>query len=142
MTEQKIQALRTRGFRRAAVETGTGDILLSFNDDGGEERWLQLPLEAAGSLAAGLLVASREAAKRRSGKADPATERTLSEGMSMKDCELGVSLDGHCAILTIHTVSGLTFEFPLRPEAISDIRAGLRKAEAILNQSRRQGRDH
>ena len=57
MTEQ-VKALRTRGFRRAALAEGTGDILLSFIDQNGDEQWLQLPLDAAGALAAGLMAAA------------------------------------------------------------------------------------
>lgn len=142
MGHTQIQALRTRGFRRAAVEPNTGDILLSFNDEDGEERWLHLPLEAAGELAAGLLAASQEAAKQRGDTTIGAVEKTLSDGMGMKSCDVGVSLEKQCAVLTMHTVSGLTFDFPLRSEAIPDIRVGLRKAEAVLNQGKRKAPKH
>jgi hypothetical protein len=137
MTDTNIKALFTRGFRRAAL-SDTNDILLSFEDESGEERWVQLPFQEAGALAAGLFSASNEAAKRR-GEPDIVSQKQVHEGLLLKSVEVSASLDADCAVLTINTVSGLALDFPVRDQMISDIRVGLRKAEALLNQGRRRG---
>ena len=137
MTEQ-IKALRARGFRRAALDEDTGDILLSFIDQNGDEQWLQLPLDAAGALAAGLMSAAAEAAKRAGFRTPTDVEKTFQVGMSLRNYELGISPDKTHAILIMHTVSGLTFEFPLTPADLPGIRSGLRRVEGRLNQGKSQ----
>jgi hypothetical protein len=89
-------------------------ILLSFLDETDQGLWIEFPRESAGMIAGAVVEAAKIAAER-AGSDLPtlsaSEQRLISEGMKGIGFTVSVSMDGHCAVLTVRTAAGLIFKF-------------------------------